>query len=87
MKKNETISPHEIIYEAEKRYGIPYGSIVSRTRDRAVVVARKEVAKKIYEMGIFSTPEIGRILGGRDHTSILYYIGSLKRNKAPVDNL
>ena len=49
--------------------------LLGRSRVHALVRARCYAASVLRAKEFaFSTPEIGKILGGRDHTSILYYL-------------
>lgn len=49
--------------------------LLGRSRVQAVARARCYVASVLRGEGFgFSTPEIGKVLGGRDHSSIFYYL-------------
>lgn len=49
--------------------------LLGRSRVHALAQARCYAASVLRAKEFaFSTPEIGKILGGRDHTSILYYL-------------
>ena len=49
--------------------------LLGRSRVQAVTRARCYAASVLRGEGFnFSTPEIGKILGGRDHSSIFYYL-------------
>jgi chromosomal replication initiation ATPase DnaA len=56
------------------RYGYSSEEIRGPRRFKMLVKARKEVYAKAYDAG-YSLKEIGRYLGGRDHTTIM---GGLK---------
>jgi chromosomal replication initiator protein len=62
-----------LINEAEKLWGIPAGSIKSPTRYREVTYPRFAViyAARRMTRPQRSYPEIGRIIGGRDHSTII----------------
>jgi hypothetical protein len=69
-----TPQARKIIKEVAEAYGIPPSFITSRRRKDRVVQARAEVAKRLRAMN-YSSPRIGAMLG-RDHTTILYYLGN-----------
>ena len=51
---------------------IPEAEILSQRRAQGLVRARMIVAHVAHEYLGYSYPEIGRALGGRDHTTILH---------------
>ncbi len=63
---------------AAERY-ISVEAIRGKSRDRYVYQARQDIAKELYDLGL-STTQIGKYLN-RDHTTILYMMGRLNRNK------
>lgn len=52
-----------------------------RRRYRNLVNVRRKCAEFLRHMGC-SYPEIGRALGGRDHTGIMHLLGALGKQKA-----
>ena len=71
-----------IIREVAATCAVTPGNIFTRCRTRAAVHARIEIAKRLRDRG-YSTPQIGRVLN-RDHTTIVYYLGTAKRTVAPL---
>jgi chromosomal replication initiation ATPase DnaA len=71
-----------IIEMVVKKTGIPYAEIVGATRKRAVAVARHEA---MYEVRTrrpdLSLPKIGRLFGGRDHTTVLYAVRKVEAER------
>lgn len=61
----------EVIRRVARKHGLEPSDIKGPDRTRAVVAARHEAIGIIYEHTNLSTPVIGRIFGGRDHTVIL----------------
>ena len=53
-------------------WNIPVVAIPSRSRKQEYVGARQFVCKFLYDNTRMSTPKIGMVLGGRDHSSILH---------------
>jgi chromosomal replication initiator protein len=55
-----------------ERHGITVGELVSAARHKHLAYARREFCYLAIEACRWSSPEIGRWLGGRDHTTVLY---------------
>ena len=62
-----------------QRHGIPPRNVIGPQRRKAYVVARKEFCRAAMDLGKWSSPQIGSFLGGRDHTSVLYLAGRVKK--------
>lgn len=58
--------------------------IRSQTRNRDVVFARQAVIYWAYRRTRLSMPEIGRALGGRDHTTILHGTRAYPKKRAEM---
>jgi chromosomal replication initiation ATPase DnaA len=56
-------------------------SVVGPRRTKSVVAVRRKVAKRLRDMGL-SYPEIGFLLGGRDHTTIMHLVNPERRRRA-----
>lgn len=61
-----------IIREMCRHYGVTYEDICSQRRTDALVLVRQKIAWVLRKRTHYSYPEIGRKLGGRDHTTILH---------------
>jgi hypothetical protein len=67
-----TTKARELIVEVAKAHGITWRELISPSRERRVLVPRNEAAfRLIIELGL-SYPKAGRVLGNRDHTTVLY---------------
>jgi len=78
----ETIA--DVLERACLAAGIGWTHVVSDRKGASIVRARKAaaVALRGVDRGDgkpLSLEDIGCILGGRDHTSVLYYLGALKK--------
>ncbi len=62
----------EIIGVVAKHYRIPQKQLKSDSRKQAAVLARATVVYLARELAGTSYEEIGRLLGGRDHTTIMH---------------
>src|SRR5690606_6984630 len=53
-------------------FGITYTELKSHRRNREVVFARQAICYWLCRRTEMSLPQIGRMLGGRDHSTILW---------------
>ena len=68
------MTPIEWILEAvAAATGVSVRQLRCRRRFRSFVRARAFAARKMRAEG-YSTPDIGRALGGRDHATVLHYL-------------
>lgn len=63
----------EMIRVVARHYGVKPRQVSGACREPAMVKARSIVAKILRERGV-SYPVIGRVLGGRDHSTIVHMI-------------
>lgn len=71
---------NDIIDTLSKRLGYNKAIIESRTRRQEIVKARDLIVYLLREYGDLSYPAIGRLLGDRDHTTIIHAYKKTKRN-------
>jgi len=64
----------EILMLVSRHTGIARADLLSQRRHRSVVQARQVAMYLSYRLAGRSLPEIGRRLGGRDHTTVLHAI-------------
>ena len=70
-------SAREVLIGSCYRLGVDPKDICSDSRKQPLTRFRQEIMHDIFvSCPHFSTPEIGRLLGGRDHTTILHGIKS-----------
>tara|TARA_R110000868_G_scaffold378314_2_gene643760 strand:+ start:252 stop:659 length:408 start_codon:yes stop_codon:yes gene_type:complete len=69
----------EIIYRVAQKHGVSVADIKGQSRRPMFVKARQEAAYEIREQRGLSLPQISKMLGDRDHTSILH---GIKRHTA-----
>ena len=69
----------EIIYRVAQKHGVSIADIKGKSRRHMFVKARQEAAYEIREQRGLSLPQISKMLGDRDHTSILH---GIKRHTA-----
>lgn len=64
-----------IMQQVAAEYGYTMMQLIRKDRHRPLVKARMEAVKRIYQQcPHLSLPQIGRLFGGRDHTTILHYV-------------
>lgn len=56
------------------KHGISVNDLKAKRRDRLAVQARHEAMWRVKNKTLFSLPKIGRVFGGRDHTTVLHAI-------------
>lgn len=72
----------KIIAEVAEKHHVSIQDITSRRRDHPSVLARQEAAWRIRHETPLSLPNIGKRLGGLDHTTILY---SVRKHQSRID--
>lgn len=68
----------EILRVVSRHFGISKGDLLSRKRHRSVVQPRQVAMYLAKQLTGRSLPEIGRLIGGRDHTTVLHAIGRVE---------
>lgn len=71
-----------IMARVSRATGVSKAEILSARRHRHTVLARQAVAYWAYRRTVLSLPEIGRKLGGRDHTTILSAVRNYPKKRA-----
>ena len=69
---NRVVGTAEIISAVGKHYNIPQSEIVSSKRQRELVLPRQVAIYLLREQTNKSLPEIGKIMGGKDHSTIFH---------------
>jgi len=71
------VTPEMLLTAAATEFGTTVAKIVGPGRVRALVEARAYVALWLRVALRMSYPAIGRVLGGRDHSTVMYLCGKL----------
>lgn len=61
-----------------KEYEIPVYEIVGHGRTAKVCAARQDLMYRLHSSGQYSLPKIGKMLGGRDHSTVHHNIQVFK---------
>ena len=66
------LSSEQILQAVAQHYGVEQERLLARDRSREIALPRQVAMFLLREETESSLPEIGEILGGRDHTTIMY---------------
>lgn len=69
---NRAVDSAEVISAVCKHYGVSKEEILSKNRKKELIIPRQVTIYLIREMTHKSLPEIGKIMGGKDHTTIMH---------------
>jgi len=68
----KSLEPEQIIQTVAQAYGITQELMLARDRSRKVALPRQVAMYLLREEAQISLPQIGEVLGGRDHTTVMY---------------
>lgn len=68
------VGSRQIIEETATKYEVSVAEIKGRRKDKFIIKARHEVCYRLYRERGYSLKQIGKIVGGRDHTTVLLAI-------------
>ena len=71
--------PREIIGAVSAHFDISTDDLVGKRRDARTAASRQVAMYLLRNDGRETFPEIGRLLGGRDHSTILHGCGKIER--------
>ncbi|MFN2275675.1 MAG: helix-turn-helix domain-containing protein, partial [Anaerolineales bacterium] len=72
LVRTGSLTGEQVIEAVAERYGLQVEQLLGRTRARDVALPRQIAMYLIREETDTSLPKIGEMLGGRDHTTVLY---------------
>jgi chromosomal replication initiator protein len=75
--KEYKISIQKIIKEVSRFFSIPINDILSSKRNKFISHARQLAMYLARELTSSSLPQIGRAIGGRDHTTVIYAVSKI----------
>jgi chromosomal replication initiator protein len=81
------ITPSQVIETVAKYYSISVPEMVSPSRNRELVQPRQIAMYLIRQETDASLPEIGSLLGGRDHTTIIHGVDRVKERLEAEETL
>lgn len=85
-ESTKLLSPDQIIMEVCEFLAVPVGRVIGDKRDASLVHARHLICDILYSDGFLqlSLKQVGRLLGNRDHSTIINAIRSV-RNQCEVN--
>lgn len=72
MPESRKIEPEHILKTIAHEYGVSLEELLSANRSQRIAFPRQIAMYMLREESELSLPKIGEILGGRDHTTIMY---------------
>jgi chromosomal replication initiator protein len=72
LARSDSVTVEQILEAVCEYYGLETPVLKSRQRSQSVALARQVAMYLLKEELHYSLPQIGEILGGRDHTTVLY---------------
>jgi len=66
------LQPDDVLHAVSRTFGVSEERILGRERTREVALPRQIAMYLLREEGGVSLPRIGDLIGGRDHTTVLY---------------
>ena len=72
LPRQREIKPDQIIHAVADAFGIPLERMMGRERSRQVALPRQIAMYLLREEANISLPQIGKVVGGRDHTTVMY---------------
>jgi chromosomal replication initiator protein len=77
MPRGSPLSPDRIIAAVASQFGVDEDQLLSRDRSQRIALPRQVAMYLIREETDASLPQIGEVLGGRDHTTVMYGCGKI----------
>ena len=74
---------HRLACAVAKAHGLSYRQLIAKRRNRNLVYARQHAMWEIRNATTLSLPQIGLILGGMDHTTVLW---GIRRHQARIES-
>lgn len=81
------ITPSQVIEIVSRYYSISLQELVSASRNKELVIPRQVAMYLIRQETDASLPEIGGLLGGRDHSTVIHGIDRVKERLEAEDQL
>jgi chromosomal replication initiator protein len=72
IPQHNQFEPNRVVDVVASVFGVPREKLLSRERTREVALPRQVVMYLLREEANVSLPQIGEVLGGRDHTTVIY---------------
>jgi len=70
--RHQPLTPEQIILTVAEYYRVDVADLTGRSRNKEIVLPRQMTMYLLREETGISLPQIGEMLGGRDHTTVIY---------------
>jgi chromosomal replication initiation ATPase DnaA len=74
LVSNEPLAGRRIATEIARQHGFTFRQLISPRRNQKLAYARHHAMYELDRRTSLSLPQIGKLLGGRDHTTVLHGI-------------
>jgi chromosomal replication initiator protein len=72
MPQRNTLEPSQVVSVVAQTFGVTTAQLTGRDRSHEFAWPRQIAMYLLRELGNFSLPQIGTVIGGRDHTTVMY---------------
>jgi chromosomal replication initiator protein len=72
LPERASVDPHQLVNAVAESFGVSYEQLVGRDRSNEVALPRQVAMYLLRAEAKISLPQIGEVLGGRDHSTVLY---------------
>jgi chromosomal replication initiator protein len=72
LPRQQKVEPTQIIESVAYSFGISKAQMLGRDRTRQIALPRQVAMYLLREEANYSLPQIGDVMGGRDHTTVMY---------------
>lgn len=72
LPQSVDLQPDDVLDAVSRAFGVSNERLIGRERTREVALPRQIVMYLLREEGGISLPQIGEMVGGRDHTTVIY---------------
>lgn len=72
LPQRKEVAPDQVLKMVSAAFGVSVDQILARDRSRQVALPRQIAMYLLREEAQISLPQIGEVLGGRDHTTVMY---------------
>jgi len=90
LPQKRNISPAKVLELVASRQGVSVQDLIGQNRSAKVALPRQMAMYILREFNEISLPQIGELLGGRDHTTVMHGIKKVSENeklKKQVENM
>ena len=79
LPQHGDMEPDEVVNQVAQYYKLSRDKLLSLDRSRDVAQPRQVAMYLLREDAHVSYPQIGEVLGGRDHTTVMYAVDKIKK--------